>query len=213
MTQIAWLLLAIAIAFAAADWFAVAHDEPRLRWVFKPGTMLLLIAVALSLHPASGPQRSLFVAALLLCLAGDVFLLLPFEPSFMAGLAAFLLAHLTYGAGFFIAGVNPGLLAVAAPIVAIVSLALGWKILRSLFRSGRRALAVPVAAYMLAISAMLALAAAGGRPVALAGAVLFYASDGMIAWNRFNRPLPWSRLPVIVTYHLGQAGLVLSLAS
>jgi uncharacterized membrane protein YhhN len=60
---------------------------------------------------------------------------------------------------------------------------------------------------------MLALAAASGKPTALAGAALFYASDALIAWNRFVRPLSWSPLPVIITYHLGQAGLVLSLAS
>ena len=70
-----------------------------------------------------------------------------------------------------------------------------------------------MSAYLLSISAMVALAAAGGKPLALAGAVLFYASDGLIAWNRFVRPLPSAQVPVIVTYHLGQAGLVLSLVS
>ena len=70
-----------------------------------------------------------------------------------------------------------------------------------------------VGAYLLAISAMLALAAASGKPLAIGGAALFYASDGMIAWNRYVRPLRWSPLPVIVTYHLAQAGLVISLAS
>ena len=211
MTQIAWLTLATAIAFAAVDWIAVAHENPRLRWVFKPGTILLLVGVALSLHPAVDAQRYVFVAALLLSLAGDL-LLLQGERRFRAGLAAFLAAHLAYGLGFAIGGVNRGLLLYGAPAVAIVSLAVGARILRSMISSRNRALALAVAAYLLAISTMVALAAASGRPPALAGAALFYASDGMIAWNRFVRPLPWSPLPVIVTYHLGQVGLVLSLA-
>ncbi|HEY8811918.1 MAG TPA: lysoplasmalogenase [Candidatus Dormibacteraeota bacterium] len=212
MTQIAWLMFAAAIAFAAVDWLAVAHANLRLRWVFKPGTILLLVGVALTLLPASNGQRYLFIAAVLLSFAGDV-LLLSGERGFPAGLAAFLAAHLAYSAGFLIGGVRPGLLAISAPAVAIVSLAVGGRVLRSVLGSRHRALTLPVTAYLLAISAMLALAAASGKPTALAGAALFYASDALIAWNRFVRPLSWSPLPVIITYHLGQAGLVLSLAS
>ena len=66
--------------------------------------------------------------------------------------------------------------------------------------------------YLAAISTMVALAGAGGRPLALAGALLFYLSDGLIAWGRFVRPLPWAPLPIIVSYHLAQAALVVSLA-
>lgn len=36
-------------------------------------------------------------------------------------------------------------------------------------------------------------------------------SDAMIAWNRFVRPFRAADLGIMVTYHLGQAGLVLSL--
>jgi uncharacterized membrane protein YhhN len=212
MTQIAWLLFATAICFAIVDWLAVVHQHRRLRWVSKPGTILLLAGVALTLHPASDAQRYLFVSALLLSLAGDV-LLLAGERRFRAGLTAFLAAHLAYCAGFVAGGVNRGLLAYAVAVVALLSSVVGGRVLRSLLRSGGNAMKVSVTAYLLAISAMVALAAASGKPAALAGAALFYASDAMIAWNRFVRPLSWSPLPVIVSYHLGQAALVLSLAS
>ena len=43
------------------------------------------------------------------------------------------------------------------------------------------------------------------------GAALFVASDAMIAWNRFVAPFRAADLGIMVTYHLGQAGLVLSL--
>jgi len=150
--------------------------------------------------------------ALLLCLVGDVVLLLG-ERGFGTGLAAFLAAHLAFCAGFVIGGVNRGLLVYAGIAVAIVSLALGGRIMRSLMQSGRGAMSLPVAAYLLALAAMVALGAATGRPAAFAGAALSYVSDGLIAWDRFVRPLPRSPLPVIITYHIGQALLVLSLIS
>ncbi|MDQ6918459.1 MAG: lysoplasmalogenase [Candidatus Dormibacteraeota bacterium] len=220
MTQIAWLVLATAIASAVVDWIAVVREHLRLRWIFKPGTILLLALVTLALQPTSNPQRYLFVAALLLSLLGDVFLLMS-DRHFRAGLIAFLTAHLAYCLGFLVAGANRGLLTIAVPAVAVVSLAIGGRILRALadhpppgvWRAGRGGAAYPVTAYLLAISAMLTLAAASGKSAALIGAMLFYVSDGLIAWNRFVRPLAWSQLPVIVTYHLGQVGLVLSLAT
>jgi uncharacterized membrane protein YhhN len=64
---------------------------------------------------------------------------------------------------------------------------------------------------MVVISAMLATALASGNAVAAVGAVLFVASDSMIAWDRFVRKFAWAPVAIMVTYHLGQAGLVASL--
>jgi uncharacterized membrane protein YhhN len=61
------------------------------------------------------------------------------------------------------------------------------------------------------IGAMLATALAVGNPVAAVGAVLFVASDSMIAWDRFVAKVRNASVLIMVTYHLGQAGLVLSL--
>lgn len=64
---------------------------------------------------------------------------------------------------------------------------------------------------MLVISAMVASAIGTGDVAAVAGASSFYASDALIAWTRFLRDVPHGRVWIMVTYHLGQAGLVLSL--
>jgi uncharacterized membrane protein YhhN len=64
---------------------------------------------------------------------------------------------------------------------------------------------------MLVISAMVVSAIGTGHAVAIVGAGLFYASDSLIAWNRFVRETTHGRLSIIVTYHLAQVGLVLSL--
>lgn len=212
MTRVAWVLLALAAAFALIDWIGVAREDVRLRWVGKPATMAILVGVAIALQPASQPQRVIFVAALLLSLGGDV-LLLSGDARFLTGLAAFLGAHLAYAGGFLAGGIDRRLLLIWVPAVAIVSLAIGGRVLGAIASSRKGAMLPPVLVYLLAISTMVALAGAGGRPLAVAGACLFYLSDGLIAWNRFVRPLAWARLPVIVTYHLGQVGLVLSLAA
>jgi uncharacterized membrane protein YhhN len=76
---------------------------------------------------------------------------------------------------------------------------------------GRRELAMPVGLYIVVISVMLATALATGNVLAGVGAALFVSSDTMIAWNRFVRPFRGADIGIMVTYHLGQAGLVLSL--
>ncbi len=48
-------------------------------------------------------------------------------------------------------------------------------------------------------------------PVGIAGAPAFYASDATLGWNRLVTPSRAARVAVMVTYHLAQAGLVLSL--
>ena len=59
---------------------------------------MLLIGCALALDPDDDAVRTWFVAALVLCLIGDVFLMLP-QDLFVFGLASFLLGHLAYIVG------------------------------------------------------------------------------------------------------------------
>ena len=47
--------------------------------------------------------------------------------------------------------------------------------------------------------------------MAVVGAGLFYVSDALIAWNRFVAETRHGRVAIMVTYHLAQMGLVLSL--
>jgi len=48
-------------------------------------------------------------------------------------------------------------------------------------------------------------------PIAVAPAILFLGSDALIAFRRFVSPMPWMPVTIMVTYHLAQVGLVLSL--
>jgi uncharacterized membrane protein YhhN len=211
VTATAWIFLAVVGVLAVADWIAVSPGvrAKRVEYVLKPGTLLALIVVAVAIQPENGAQRAVFVAALVLSLAGDVFLMLP-RDLFVAGLASFLLAHLAYIVGFAIGGLTAGLVIAGLAVVAIAAGMVGIPIVRNVASKHRR-LIVPVVTYMTAISAMVVLSLGSGEPLAIVGALLFYCSDSLIAWDRFVTSLSWGRPAIMSTYHLAQAALVLSL--
>lgn len=212
MTTGAWIALAVAAAAAGADWVAVHRGDKRLEYVAKPVATLALLVAAVLLDPEHDGRRTWFVAALALSLAGDVFLMLP-RDLFLAGLASFLVAHLAYVAGLWTGDAPSGVaLGVGVVVVAAVVVVLAARILRGLRAAGADELVPPVTAYMAVIAVMAASATGTALPLAIAGAWLFLASDALIAWNRFVRPLAWAPVTIMVTYHLAQAGLVLSLA-
>lgn len=202
------LLIAAAIA-AGADWWAVATGRRPVEYAGKPLVLILLIAVAVTLHPAVGGRREWFLAALVFSLAGDVLLMLPYD-LFVAGLSSFLVGHVCYIAGLTRHGGSGSTVALAALAVAVIATVPASRILPAVKRRSP-ALLAPVAAYMVVISTMVATAAATGVALAACGAVLFWVSDASIAWDRFVQPWSWARTWIMVTYHLGQAALVLSL--
>ena len=94
--------------------------------------------------------------------------------------------------------------------MTLVAVVLGRRIVQGAARVDKT-LAGPVAAYISVISLMVASAIGTGRFFAIAGALLFGASDSVLGWTRFLNDFPRSRMIVMVAYHLGQAGLVLAL--
>ena len=203
-------LLAAAVVVAVLDWVAVARDDRRTEYICKPLTMVLLVGAALTLDPVDGTARAWFVAALVLSLAGDVFLMLP-KDRFVPGLASFLLAHVAYIVGLRFVGTSGAGFLVGVVVVAVALPFLAPPILRAIGASDSPELAAPVVAYMAVISLMVLAAGASGSAVALAGAVSFYVSDALIAVTRFVRDVPNSRVLIMSTYHAAQVALVLSL--
>ena len=95
-------------------------------------------------------------------------------------------------------------------MVGSTVLLIGWPVVGAV-QLGVRVSSCPSSLYLAVISSMVVVACAAGRPVAIAGALLFYASDAILAWDRFVAPKRWGRVATHVTYHTGQALLVLSL--
>lgn len=210
MNGAAGLLLALGFVAAVVDWIAVHLERRPVEYVAKPATLALFVAAAVALDPVDPTVRSWFVAALVLSLLGDVFLMLP-RDLFVFGLGSFLLGHLAYIVGMAIDGLQADKAGFGLVVVAVAAAAVGVVILRSVSGGSERELFGPVVAYMLVISAMVVCAFGTWHLAAIAGALLFYASDALIAWNKFVREQPHGRLAVMITYHLAQAGLLLSL--
>ncbi len=205
-----WALAAAALA-AIVDWRAVAARNRRLEYVAKPAVMVALIAAAMLSDASSATVRTWFVVALAFSLAGDVFLMLERE-QFLAGLASFLMGHLAYVAGMVAGGLTVAWLG-AGTLVAIAAVATIGRRIGSAVATRDARLTLPVGTYIIVISVMLAAAVGTGNTPAVTGAALFYLSDALLGWNRFVAPLPRGRLAVIVPYHVGQALLVLAIAS
>ena len=217
------------------DWRAVARGDKRREYIFKPLVMVLLIGAAIYFvsEGASDRQGWWTVAALVFSLAGDVFLMLE-RDYFLQGLAAFFVAHLCYFAAFGPWEPDFAIDYMVMGLLAVVGATLFLRFLKAMREKGQTEMAVPVAAYVIAISAMVYAAWSLGdqfgglsegflvrsswwplspRNTATIGAVLFMSSDALIGWTRFVRSLSWAPVTIIVTYHLAQALLVLSLVA
>ena len=186
------------------------------RWrvyVFKPLTTTLILAIACLPVAAVEPRYQwAIVVGLVFSLAGDVFLMLPGD-RFIAGLVAFLLAHVVYIVAFT-TGAPLGTaswLLVPIAVIAVVILRVLWP--------GLGRLKAPVTIYVAVIVVMTwtALARAWVLPstatfLAAVGAALFLASDAILALNRFGKPFRAGRALNLATYFAGQWLIALSVA-
>ncbi len=222
VSQTYFILLVVALALALVDWLAVVRQWKRLEYVFKPATLVAVLVGAwlLTRGPHDTWQAPLFLAGLVFSLGGDVFLMLPGERWFLAGLVSFLLGHVCY-----IVGLNPTVppwsTLVILVLVGVVGAVLYRSIAAGLRRQGQTSMLIPVAVYSAVLSLMLFSAWATlfrpewtpmRRGLVIAGASLFFASDAMLAWDRFVTRSSLLNVLVIVTYHLGQMALAASIA-
>lgn len=124
---------------------------------------------------------------------------------------ALVVAQLLFAVGFSLHAGTLAEHAIGVAIVAALALPLCRRFVGALRSAGRSELVIPVVVYLVAIGAMAATAIASGNGVAIAGALLFMASDALIAETRFVRDHRSGRMAIMVTYHAALAGLVLSL--
>ncbi len=216
-----FVLPILSIVFAGLESYALFSKNRRLEFIAKPAVMICL---SMWLYLSTGWQGAAlwFGLGALLSLAGDVFLLW-LDRFFVFGLAAFLLGHLAYLVGF-----NTPLPPVSTwsillgLIIGLSGVRIMRRILTGVHASGQSRMAVPVAIYggvitLMLLSALLTLSnvewSALASATAALGALFFYASDIVLAWNKFIQPMPRGRMLNIGLYHVGQflliAGVVL----
>ena len=204
------VFLTVAVLASVVDWFAVARHNRVLEWVAKPAATTAFLVTAATLDVTRDWSWGWRLAALGMCIAGDVFLMLP-RNAFVPGLASFAVAQVFFTVSFVVddtssTGWIVGLV-VAVPVAAL----LARRFLGALRRGGHGDLVIPVSVYVAVISAMAVAAVAGGTPAAIAGAAMFLLSDALIAETRFVRARAWHPVGIMVTYHLALAGLVFGL--
>ncbi|HET6431571.1 lysoplasmalogenase [Dyella sp.] len=205
------IALTAAGAIVGALWMQADPSGPGrwLHWFCKPlATVLVILLAARVTTPLSPRYRRRILAGLGFALCGDVLLMLPAD-LFVPGLAMFLLGHLCFIAAWLADsrfGVRPlGL--VACWLAAIALLTALWSGLAP-------ALRIPVVTYALTLATMTGQAigrawhhaaardalAVPARRAAL-GAVLFMASDSLIAIDRFHAALPFESLWILGSYY------------
>lgn len=203
--------LPVSLCVVISSLLSIIGDKPAnrtLHYVFKPLTMLILIAGAIGAGLTQTPFVYWLLLGLCLSLVGDVFLMLPSD-KFIQGLASFLLAHIAYIVAFY--QLYDG---------SVTLIWLGGVITFSccffmLLAKNLGKLKGPVIVYIMAISSMVWLAgelyfqqASLTHLMLLIGAIIFAVSDASLAWNKFKQPFSWAQWLILSTYFAAQWCLV-----
>ncbi len=202
MNHAAWLALGAGAGSLVGLLWAEWHTKPAARAVFKASCSLGFLGLVLALGLGTAFARWVF-AGLALSALGDVLLISEERHWFLAGLVAFLAAHLAYVGAFASAG-SPSPWTAAA-LVAGASLVLRW------LWPHLGGMRIPVAAYCAVVSLMLWFALGVSRAEVRLGGLLFYLSDLLVARHRFVRPDARSRLIGLPLYYAGQYLIALAL--
>lgn len=157
-------------------------------WIAKPLSSSAFVAASLVEGLPSTAYGRWVVVALVLSWWGDVLLIPRSQKIFLAGILAFLSAHLAYGVAFAVRGMAVSwVLGTAVPLAA-----LGVLVGRYFARRAPAGLKGAVVAYVGVLSTMVALAfgayGRGGGALLPVAAIAFYLSDISVALNRFVRP-------------------------
>jgi uncharacterized membrane protein YhhN len=205
------ILTALVFSSAILTIFTAYHDRRRTHYLFKPLTIIFIILIALeSKFPTSSFYKYAIIAGLLFSLAGDIFLMLP-RDRFTAGLISFLIAHLFYIAAFW--SESGRALSIRAVIPFLIY---GSLMLRMLWRDLGK-MRLPVLIYMLVILMMgwtatsrMMVTGERGSMLAFTGALLFIASDSMLAIDRFKGRFKGAQAYILTTYFAAQWLIALS---
>lgn len=189
---------------------ALLADLPLFAGIAKVVASCGFLAVAVLSGALRSTYGKILLAGLALSFLGDVFLIGETQTAFLAGLAAFLLAHLVYVSAFVVSGVSiRWMLVTAVPIVGIAIVVGLW-----LAPHIAPYLALPVRVYIIVISAMVIAAfgtrGKGGSVLILAGALLFFLSDLSVAALRLIQTDFPTYIWGLPLYYAGQLCLALS---
>jgi len=204
---------AATIVFLVLLLVAEAQDSRRGVMLFKPLASTAFVLAGWAAMSEPSPYAIGIFVGLVLSWWGDVLLIPKDNPKvFQLGILAFLLGHLAYAGAFLARGVDAMATLAMIAVLAVIAVA----ILRWLLPHAPSDMKVPVIAYVVVISTMVALAvgtwAAHGIPAIVVGAVMFYVSDLAVAMDRFVRNSFVNRLWGLPCYFIAQLVLAWTIA-
>lgn len=212
MTLFAGLSIFVGLAVAGV----LLSDRRQWRagvWIAKPLASAGFVAAAVVAGAPESPYGIAVLVALSLSALGDVFLIPHSKKCFLAGLVSFLAAHVAFGVALWLHGTAW----LPAGLVLVVLIAPAVLVERWLLSRVPKKLRLPVHAYMVAITLMVAMAAGAGVAsrhwLIPAAALVFYVSDLSVARDRFVTPGFANRLWGMPLYYGAQLLFALTTAS
>jgi uncharacterized membrane protein YhhN len=197
----------IYVAAASAFLVLMAMDMVGIgRTVLKAipvSTLMVLV-----LRDMRGLARICLTGALLGSVCGDILLDLPYANLFIFGLVAFLVAHLFYTVLFFRYAKSPD----GFGKVMMAGLVFFAGVMIWIFRGIAPALYGPVVLYIVVIITMSigALLVPAENRLLFWGALLFIASDVVLALNKFLVAVPYGRVINISLYFIAQFMIIMA---
>ena len=206
-----------------ADLTFVLEGSSAYRFYSKP---LILLGLIVYFFQISKPISSTFLAksilaALVFSWIGDILLMWP--SLFVFGLGSFLMAHVCYIIGFRLAQKTIPRLEEVNFVKSFffnLPIYLAAAVIFYLINPNLGALKIPVIAYILVIVSMVATARerfGKANPASFwqvfAGAIFFYISDGILAFDRFYQSFPESGVLIMGTYATAQLLIVMGIRS
>ena len=192
------------LVVAIADVYVVITQNKSVEMIFKP---LLMTTLAVVYLVSVKKPNFWLLSALFFSFWGDVFLL-DKAKFFVFGLASFLVAHILYikiSAGYLQKELTAKIITSALPFVVL------FAGLLMLIYPNLGEMLLPVLVYGIAISTFGALALLNYRQEKstanswlLLGAILFIASDSLIALNNFYTPKRLFDISIITLYVVSQ---------
>jgi uncharacterized membrane protein YhhN len=197
------ILVLLVILSASVHIWAEYRGSRGHVYIFKPLTMVFICLIAILGQATLPLYKYMIIAGLVFSMAGDVFLMLPSD-RFVAGLVAFLMAHLFY----IVAFVSEISTLIWWPLIPLVTYGI---VINIILAPSLGKLKSPVLIYVVVILSMAWLAwerwsqtSQSGALLASVGAVLFVISDTILAINRFRGAFKPARVLNLTTYFAAQ---------
>jgi uncharacterized membrane protein YhhN len=205
------LLTIIIISVIGYLIFAIHFNYKVYKYIWKPGTMVLIILLAMTESGLSTAFSYLVLFALLFSLFGDVFLLR--EEWFVHGLASFLIAHILYSIGIVVAFDLRFTFTTSSLLIILMMIAiLFFLILQpNVRKNGGWVLLLAIAGYITVITTMVGLSIMTGVSILITASILFFISDAVLAFNKFVKKFQLADYIVMSTYFIAQLLFAISL--